>query len=89
MINRILGTLFTLAALAIILFAILNRGNYRSMLFGKSEEPATETMELAVESTTETATEATEAIDTADAELDLKEEEALLEQVVEGENNVE
>ena len=89
MINRILGTLFTLAALAIILFAILNRGNYRSMLFGKSEEPAVETMELAVESATETATEAAEAIDTADAELDLKEEESLSEQVVEGENNVE
>lgn len=89
MINRILGTLFTLAALAIILFAILNRGNYRSMLFGKSEEPATETMELVVESATETATEAAEAIDTADAELDLKEEEALSEQVVEGENNEE
>lgn len=89
MINRILGTLFTLAALAIILFAILNRGNYRSMLFGKSEELAVETMELAVESATETATEATEAIDTADAELDLKEEESLSEQVVEGKNNVE
>lgn len=82
MINRILGTLFTLAALAIILFAILNRGNYRSMLFGKSEEPATEITEGV-------ATEAAEAIDTADAELDLKEEEALSEQVVEGENNVE
>lgn len=88
MINRILGTLFTLAALAIILFAILNRGNYRSMLFGKSEEPATETMELVVESATETATEATEAIDTAVEEA-IPVEEALLEQVVEGENNVE
>lgn len=82
MINRILGTLFTLAALAIILFAILNRGNYRSMLFGKSEEPA-------VEITEGVAPEAAEAIDTADAEFDLKEEEALSEQVVEGENNVE
>ena len=82
MINRILGTLFTLAALAIILFAILNRGNYRSMLFGKSEESA-------VEITEGVATEAAEAIDTADAELDLNEEEALSEQVVEGENNVE
>ena len=82
MINRILGTLFTLAALAIILFAILNRGNYRSMLFGKSEEPATEITEVV-------ATEAAEAIDTADAELDLKEEEALSEPIVEGENNVE
>ena len=82
MINRILGTLFTLAALAIILFAILNRGNYRSMLFGRVEESA-------VEITEGVATEAAEAIDTADAELDLKEEEALLEQVVEGENNVE
>lgn len=88
MINRILGTLFTLAALAIILFAILNRGNYRSMLFGKSEEPATETMELAVESATETATEATEAIDTAVEEA-IPVAESSSEQVVEGENNVE
>lgn len=82
MINRILGTLFTLAALAIILFAILNRGNYRSMLFGKSEEPA-------VEITEGVATEVAEAIDTADAELDLNEEESSSEPLVEGENNVE
>ena len=84
MINRILGTLFTLAALAIILFAILNRGNYRSMLFGRVEEPATEAMELAVESATET----TEAIDTAVEEV-IPVEESSSEQVVEGENNVE
>ncbi len=33
MINRLLGWLFTLATLAIIAFAVLNRGNYRSMIF--------------------------------------------------------
>ncbi|MBR2975735.1 MAG: hypothetical protein IKC57_02705 [Alistipes sp.] len=81
MINRILGTLFTLAALAIILFAILNRGNYRSMLFGKSEEPA-------VEITEGVTTEAAEAIDTAVEEA-IPVEESSSEQVVEGENNVE
>lgn len=81
MINRILGTLFTLAALAIILFAILNRGNYRSMLFGKSGEPA-------VEITEGVAMEATEAIDTA-VEETIPVEESLSEQVVDGENNVE
>ena len=82
MINRLFGTLCAMAILAVMVCAIFNRGNYRSMLFGKSEEPA-------VEITEGVAPEAAEAIDTADAEFDLKEEEALSEQVVEGENNVE
>lgn len=33
MINRIFGWLFTLAALAAVVFAVLNRGNYTSMCF--------------------------------------------------------
>lgn len=32
MINRILGWLFTIFVLAVIVFAVLNRGNYTSML---------------------------------------------------------
>lgn len=32
MINRILGWLFTIVVLAVIVFAVLNRGNYTSML---------------------------------------------------------
>ena len=31
--NRIIGILFTIATLAIIVFAILNYGNYRSLCF--------------------------------------------------------
>ena len=53
MINRLLGWLFTLAALAVVVFAALNWGNYTSMCFDKecvsdntpiydNEEPAAE-----------------------------------------------
>ncbi len=34
MIKRIIGTLFTLATLAIVVFAIMNWGNYRSIICG-------------------------------------------------------
>lgn len=33
MIKRIIGTLFTLATLAVVVFAVLNCHNYKSMLF--------------------------------------------------------
>ncbi|MBR2866567.1 MAG: hypothetical protein IKC12_02450 [Alistipes sp.] len=33
MINRLFGTLCALAIIAVMVFAILNRGNYRSMCF--------------------------------------------------------
>ena len=40
--NRLLGTLFALATLVAIAFAILNYGNYTSMCFiPTTEEPAT------------------------------------------------
>lgn len=53
MINRLLGWLFTLVALAVVVFAALNWGNYTSMCFDKecalesatvyeNEEPAVE-----------------------------------------------
>lgn len=35
MMNRVLGVLFTLLTFVLIAFAILNWGNYHSMLFGK------------------------------------------------------
>lgn len=38
MINRVFGWLFTLATLAVIVFAILNRGNYSSMCFDEMDE---------------------------------------------------
>lgn len=36
--NRIIGILFTIATLAIIVFAILNYGNYRSLCFTEPTE---------------------------------------------------
>lgn len=41
MIKRLIGTLFTLATLAVVCFAIMNWGNYRSMLF-RGADVATE-----------------------------------------------
>ncbi|MBO7282884.1 MAG: hypothetical protein J6U73_05745 [Alistipes sp.] len=38
--NRLLGTLFALATLVAIAFAILNYGNYTSMCFTPTEQPA-------------------------------------------------
>ena len=38
MINRIFGWLFTIAALAVVVFAVLNRGNYTSMCFNNAGE---------------------------------------------------
>lgn len=37
MINRLLGCLFTLVALAVVVFAALNWGNYTSMCFDEEE----------------------------------------------------
>ena len=43
MIKRIIGTLFTLATLAIVVFAIMNWGNYRSIICGaNSADSATD-----------------------------------------------
>ena len=35
--KRVVGTLFCLAVIAIMVFAVLNYGNYRSMCFGAKE----------------------------------------------------
>lgn len=49
MIKRILGWLFTLVVLAVVVFAILNRGNYISMCFDKAESVVNEIEEPIVE----------------------------------------
>ena len=49
MINRIFGWLFTLAALAVVAFAVLNRGNYTSMCFNKEAEVDTKSVSVAPE----------------------------------------
>lgn len=57
MIKRIIGTLFTLATLAVVVFAVLNYHNYKSILFERdlyemlfvrntADEPAKESIEV-------------------------------------------
>lgn len=57
MIKRIIGTLFTFATLAVVVFAVLNYHNYKSMLFERdlyemlfvrntADEPAKEPIEV-------------------------------------------
>lgn len=57
MIKRIIGTLFTLATLAVVVFAVLNYHNYKSMLFERdlyemlfvrntADEPQKESIEV-------------------------------------------
>lgn len=47
--NRLLGTLFALATLAAIAFAILNYGNYTSMVFTATTDTPVTPAELSVE----------------------------------------
>ena len=69
MIRRTIGVLFTLGAIAIMLFAVMNFGNYRSMLFKPRAVERAETAEQveAVEQV-ETAeqVEAAEQVETAE-----------------------
>lgn len=64
MIKRIIGTLFTLATLAVVVFAVLNYHNYKSMLFERdlyemlfvrntADEPAKESIEVIEEAAEE------------------------------------
>lgn len=49
MIKRIIGVLFTLVTLAIVVFAVMNYGNYRSMLGANSKrgpEPSAKQAEV-------------------------------------------
>ena len=63
MIKRIIGTLFTFATLAVVVFAVLNYHNYKSMLFERdlygmlfvrntADEPRKESIEI-IEETVE------------------------------------
>ena len=63
MIKRIIGTLFTFVTLAVVVFAVLNYHNYKSMLFERdlyemlfvrntADEPAKESIEV-IEETVE------------------------------------
>lgn len=57
MIKRIIGVLFTLLTLAVIAFAVMNYGNYRSML---GAQPASDT------TTPEEQVEAADSVEVAD-----------------------
>lgn len=63
MIKRVLGWLFTLVALAVVAFAVLNRGNYTSMCFDKTESVVNEIEEPVVE----LPDDAVDAVDVAEA----------------------
>lgn len=58
MIKRIIGVLFTLVTLAIVVFAVMNYGNYRSMLGMKSKGDAKQPAEQV---------EAADSVEVADA----------------------
>ena len=62
MIKRVLGWLFTLVAFAVVVFAVLNRGNYTSMCFDKTESVVNEIEEPVVE----LPDDAVDAVDIAD-----------------------
>ena len=64
MIKRIIGTLFTFATLAVVVFAVLNYHNYKSMLFERdlyemlfvrntADEPQKESIEVIEEAVEE------------------------------------
>lgn len=64
MIKRIIGTLFTLATLTVVVFAVLNYHNYKSMLFERdlyemlfvrntADEPRKESIEVIEEAVEE------------------------------------
>lgn len=63
MIKRIIGVLFALVTLATIFFAVMNYGNYRSMLGANSESSAEPSAEQA-EVTDAAETDAVEPADT-------------------------
>ena len=69
MINRIFGWLFTLAALAVVVFAVLNRDNYSSMCFDKDCE-AEEVAAVAVDEIEEPVVELPDVADDMEAEAD-------------------
>lgn len=63
MIKRVLGWLFTLVTLVVVAFAVLNRGNYTSMCFDKTETVVNE-IEEPVD---ELPDDAVDAVDDAEA----------------------
>lgn len=63
MIKRIIGFLATLAVLALVVFAALGSGSYKSMVFGKAKvatEQVTSEQKPAAEPVSESAEEVTE-----------------------------
>lgn len=59
MIHRLIGILFTLASLAVMAFAILNMGNYRSICFNDSKDGVVELTPISVDDAEEVVMEET------------------------------
>lgn len=69
--NRLLGILFTLAAIAAMVFAIINYGDYRSILFTEEANVSEDSIAMEIEMAggaieSETASELIEIIEVAD-----------------------
>lgn len=69
--NRLLGILFTLAAIAAMVFAIINYGDYRSILFAEEANVSEDSIAVEIEMAgdaieSETASELIEIIEVAD-----------------------
>ncbi len=70
MINRIFGVLFTLVALAIIILAAYNFGNYLSLFFDKDKATENVVSEVMVEDNVMDVTEEQEVIDSDTTSVD-------------------
>ncbi|MEE1148785.1 MAG: hypothetical protein UHN93_05965 [Alistipes sp.] len=64
--NRVLGIIFSIVAIAVMVFAVLNWGNYTSLCFtGEDTAPAEEVVDIEETTVMDEATEVTDIQETA------------------------
>lgn len=83
MIKRIIGTLFTFATLAVVVFAVLNYHNYKSMLFERDLYEMLFVHNTADEPRKESIEEIDEAVEESIVNEDITEQEEQEEKVAE------
>ena len=67
--NRVLGIIFSIVAIAVMVFAVLNWGNYTSLCFtGKDIATAEEVVDIEETTVMDEATEVTDIQETAEQE---------------------
>lgn len=84
MIKRIIGTLFTFVTLAVVVFAVLNYHNYKSMLFERDLYEMLFVRNTADEPAKEPIEEIDEAIEEDIVNEDITEQEEQEEKIAEG-----